>query len=114
MRDAGLPVTLIVVGLGWLAWHYGWLPDRHWVIAVGLMVAGAAVMAFDGLTKSSIVAGPFLIGLGVAWALHGEYGVHWTVLLACLLVLLGALMLVARHPRFPDRRAPPPQPPGPR
>ena len=104
MKDAALPVTLIVIGLGWLAWHYGWLPDRDWVIAVGLIVAGAAVLAFDGLTKSSIVVGPLLIGVGAAWAVHAEYRVHWTVLIAWLLVLLGVLMLAARHPRFPDRR----------
>jgi hypothetical protein len=104
MRDAGLPVTLIVIGLGWLAWHYGWLPDADWIIAGGLMLAGVAVLAFDGLTRSSVVAGPLLIGVGVAWALHAEYRIHWSVLIACLLVLLGVLMLVARHPAVPDRR----------
>lgn len=58
MRDAGLPVTLIVVGLAWLAWHFG-----------------------------------------------------WSVLIPALLVWLGALMLVARHPRFPDKRIRAPAPP---
>lgn len=101
MKDAGLPVTLIVIGLGWLAWHYGWLPDTDWVVAGGLVLAGVAVLAFDGLTKSSVVAGPLLIGVGIAWALHAEYRVHWSVLIACLLVLLGALLLAARHPRLP-------------
>jgi hypothetical protein len=114
MRDAALPVTLIVIGLGWLAWHYGWLPDPDWIIAGGLVVAGIAVVVFDGVTKSSVVAGPLLIGAGVAWGLHAERRFPWSVLVACLLVLLGVLLLVARHPRIPERpgrtRAPPPLP----
>ena len=61
MRDAGLPVTLIVVGLVWLAWHFRLFPDVDWIIAVGLVVGGIAVLVFDGLTKSSVVIGPFLI-----------------------------------------------------
>jgi hypothetical protein len=104
MRDAGLPVTLIVIGLAWLAWHFGWFPDIDWVVAIGLVVGGIAVLAFDGLTKSSVVIGPLLIGAGIAWGLHERYRVPWAVLIPCMLVLLGVLMLVARHPRFPERR----------
>ena len=107
MRDAALPVTLIVVGLGWLAWHFGWFPDVDWVIALGLIVAGVAVLVFDGITKSSIVIGPFLAGVGVAWAAHERYRIHWMVLIPMLLVLLGVLMLAARSPRVPERRPPP-------
>ena len=114
MRDAGLPVTLIVVGFAWLAWQFGWFPDVDWVIAVALIAGGVAVLVFDGLTKSSIVIGPFLIGVGVAWALHERYRIGWGVLIPILLVWLGALMLLARHPRFPDKRVrvAPPDTPG--
>jgi hypothetical protein len=104
MRDAGLPVTLIVVGLAWLAWHFSWFPDLDWVIAVALIAGGVAVLVFDGITKSSIVVGPFLIGVGVAWAMHERYRISWGVLIPLLLVWLGVLMLVSRHPRCPDRR----------
>lgn len=113
MRDAGLPVTLIVVGLAWLAWRFGWFPDVDWVIAVALVAGGIAVLVFDGITKSSIVIGPFLIGVGVAWAIHERYRIGWGVLIPVLLVWLGVLMLVARQPRFPDKRirVPSPDPP---
>ena len=37
MRDAGLPVTLIVVGLVWLAWQFRLFPDIDWIIAAGLV-----------------------------------------------------------------------------
>jgi hypothetical protein len=110
MRDASLPVTLIVVGLAWLAWQFGWFPDVDWIIVIGLCVGGLAIMVFDGLTKSLVVAGPLLIGAGVAYGVHLQYRVYWVVLAPCLLVLLGVLMLAARHPRFPDRRAREPEP----
>ena len=110
MRDAALPITLIVVGLAWLAWQFGWFPDKDWIIAVAFIAAGVAVLVFDRITKSSIVVGPFLIGVGTAWALHERYRVSWSVLIPSLLVWLGLLMLVARSPRIPDRRQPPPAP----
>jgi hypothetical protein len=51
-----------------------------------------------------VVIGPFLVVAGIAWWLHDRYRVGWGVLIPSLLVLLGALMLVARHPRLPERR----------
>lgn len=105
MRDAGIPVTLIVLGLVGLAWYFRVFPDLDWIIAVGLAIGGVAVMLFDGITKSSIVIGPFLIAVGLAWWGHEFRNVSWRVLIPALLVLLGALMLAARNPRIPERRA---------
>ena len=110
MRDAALPVMLIVVGALWLAWHFGWFPDVDWIVAAGLALAGVAVMVFDGITKSSVVIGPFMIGCGIAWALHDRMRTSWAVLIPSLLILLGILMLIARSPRIPvtHARASPP------
>jgi len=104
MRDAGLPVTLIVVGLVWLAWQFRLFPDVDWIIAGGLVAGGIAVMLFDGITKSSVVIGPFLIATGAAWALHEWQRVDWKYLIPGLLVVLGSLMLVARNPGIPERK----------
>ena len=104
MRDAGLPVTLIVLGLVGLAWYFRVFPDLDWIIALGLAAGGLAVLLFDGITKSSIVIGPFLIAVGVAWWAHEFRNASWRVLIPALLVLLGGLMLVARNPRIPDKR----------
>jgi hypothetical protein len=105
MRDAGLPVTLIVLGLVGLAWYFRVFPDLDWIIALGLVAGGVAVMVFDGITKSSVVIGPFLIAVGVAWWAHEFRNVSWRVLIPALLVLLGVLMLVARGERIPERKA---------
>jgi hypothetical protein len=107
MRDASIPVTLIVVGALWLTWYLGWFPDVDWVIAAGLAGGGVAVMIFDGITKSSIVIGPFMIASGIAWALHDRYRVSWSILIPSMLILLGVLMLVARSSRIPVKRGDP-------
>jgi hypothetical protein len=103
MRDAALPITLIVVGSAWLLWYFRLFPDIDWIIAVGLVLGGSALLYFDGITKNSIVAGPILIATGIAWALHDRWRVTWFVLLPTLLVLLGILMLIARRPNIPER-----------
>jgi|KBSMisStandDraft_5_1062788.scaffolds.fasta_scaffold214008_2 drug/metabolite transporter (DMT)-like permease len=111
MKDASLPITLIIVGLVWLAWHFRFFPDVDWLIAIGFMVAGVAVLAFDGINRNSIVTGPMLIAVGGAWLLHDQYRVSWSVLIPTLLILVGVLMLVARSAGIPDRRGSKPEPP---
>ena len=105
MRNTGLPITLIVVGSAWLLWYFRLFPDIDWIIAVGFVLGGSAVSYLDGMTKNSIVAGPILIASGIAWALHDRWRVTWFVLMPMLLVLLGVLMLIARRPNIPERRA---------
>jgi len=104
MRDAALPITLIVVGVVWLVWYLGWLPDKDWVIGLGFIAGGIAVLAIDGFTRTSVVAGPFLIAIGLGWLAHDQYRVSWSIIVPLILILLGVLMLVARSPSIPDRR----------
>ena len=105
MKDASLPITLIIVGLVGLAWHFRVFPDVDWVIGLGLIAGGVAVLAIDGVNKHSIVSGPLLIGVGVAWLLHDQYRVSTSILIPSMLVLAGVLMLIARSPGIPERRS---------
>jgi hypothetical protein len=107
MRDAALPITLIVVGLVWLIWYQGWLPDKDWAIAIGFCVAGIGVMAIDGITKNSVVMGPFLVAIGVAWIVHDRYRTSFGLIVPAMLVILGLLMLVARSSAVPEHRVRP-------
>jgi hypothetical protein len=104
MRNAATPITLIIIGVLGLIWYFGWLPDVDSVTSVALVAGGVAILAMDGVTKSSVVLGPTLIGVGVAWWLHDQYRMRWTLLISVLLILIGALMLLARHPRIPEKR----------
>lgn len=105
MRSASLPVTLIILGSAWLLWYYRLFPDIDWIIAAGLVVGGLAILVLDGITKKSVVGGPFLVACGIAWALHDAWRTTWLVLLPALLIVLGVLMLIARQPGIPARRA---------
>lgn len=106
MKDASLPITLIVVGLVWLGWHFHFFPDVDWVISLGFIAGGVGVLVIDGVNKNSVVTGPLLIAIGTAWALHDQYRVSWSVLIPSVLILLGVLMLVARSPQIPEKRGP--------
>ena len=106
MKDASLPITLIVVGLVWLAWHFHFFPDVDWVISLAFIAGGIGVLVIDGINKNSIVTGPLLIAIGVAWALHDQYRVSWSVMIPVILIMLGVLMLVARSPQIPEKPGP--------
>jgi hypothetical protein len=105
MRNASLPVALIVVGVAWLLWYYRLFPDIDWIIALGLAGGGLAILVLDGISKSSVVSGPFMIAAGIAWLVHDRLRTSWLVLLPTLLIVLGALMLLARLPQIPERSA---------
>ncbi|HEY6895444.1 MAG TPA: hypothetical protein VLG08_01750 [Casimicrobiaceae bacterium] len=105
MRDASLPVTLIVVGLGWLLWEFRLFPDVDWIISLGFIVGGVAVLVLDGINKNSVVVGPLLVAIGIAWFVHDRYAMSWRVIVPVMLVVLGALMLIARSRGVPERRA---------
>ena len=110
-NNAALPITLIVVGVIGVVWHFGWFPNVESVTALALAAAGVLILATDRITKSSIVLGPMLIAVGGAIWLHDNYRMRWWLLISLLLILLGVLMLIARDPRIPERRAGAPSPP---
>ncbi|WP_052190538.1 hypothetical protein [Chitinibacter sp. ZOR0017] len=58
------PLALIVIGAGWLLHRLDVLPSVSWIIILGLIAAGVAVLLLEGLNKSSIVLGPMLIAGG--------------------------------------------------
>ena len=104
MRDAGLPIALLLLGIAWLLDSLHWLPDIHWVWVIGLVGAGIAIMLLDGLTKSSVVAGPLLIGAGLMAFFHQFYFLGWRFMIPIMLILAGLAMLVARSPSIPQSR----------
>lgn len=106
MKDATFPIVLIAVGGLWLLHNLDWIPDTRWIAAWVLVIAGVAVLALEGLTKKSVIGGPLMIGLGLLWMLRLKAFIELDVVLPCALILLGALMLLARHPAIPETRPP--------
>ena len=107
MRNAATPITLIIIGILGLIWYFGWLPDFDSITALALVLGGVAILVMDGITKNSVVLGPTLIAVGIAWWLHDQYRMRWTLLVSALLIVIGALMLIARNPRIPEKRGDP-------
>jgi hypothetical protein len=100
--DAAVPIVLIAVGVIWLLWNLDWFPDLRTIAGWTLIAAGIALLLIDGITRKSIVAGPFLILLGLLWFAHIEWHHPYRVLAPVALIGLGALMLLSRMPFIPD------------
>ncbi|MFN3630325.1 MAG: hypothetical protein ACK4XK_09800, partial [Casimicrobiaceae bacterium] len=75
LRDATIPITLIIGGLLLLAWNLGWLPERDALIAAAFVAGGGVIFLLDGLTRKSVVAGPLLMAIGVGW--YGYFELGW-------------------------------------
>jgi hypothetical protein len=104
MRDATIPVLLIVGGLGLLGWNMGWIPEWSTLIALAFIAAGIVVLVLDGLTKKSLVAAPVLIAAGIAW--YGYFELSWRsrLILPMLMIFTGLMMLIARFAPLHDSK----------
>ncbi|MBE9609313.1 hypothetical protein [Chitinilyticum piscinae] len=101
MRGAFFPVVLIVLGAGWLLNELNIMPEVSWLVIIGLAVAGMAILLVDGVNKSSIVNAPLLLGASLATFLCQYQGLSLRLVLPALLMLLGVLLLIRRHPAIP-------------
>jgi hypothetical protein len=107
LRDATVPITLIVGGLLLLAWNLGWIPERDSLIALAFIAAGVAVLVLDGLTRKSLVTAPLLMAFGVAWYGYFELGWRSRLIIPLLMIFAGLLMLAARFAPLPETREQP-------
>ena len=104
MRDAVFPITLVAAGVVWLLYNLDWIPSYDWLVTLILVGAGVGIVVVEGINKKSIVGGPLLVAVGVAWFLHFYYGWRWRHLGPGLCIVAGLLMLIARHPSIPEMR----------
>lgn len=105
MRDAVFPITLVAAGVVWLLYNLDWIPSYDWLVTLILIGAGVGIVIVEGINKKSIVGGPLLIAIGLAWFLHFYYGWRWRHLAPALCIVAGVLMLIARHRSIPEMRA---------
>lgn len=104
MRNAFLPIALIVVGAGWLLKELHLFPDANWIVIFGLITAGVLIMALEGFNTETMIKGPILIAGGVAAYLHQHQGWDWRILVPSLLILAGLLLLASRSGVVPEPR----------
>lgn len=101
MRNTFLPIALIVLGIGWLVNELNILPQVNWIVILGLIVGGMMILVLEGWNTSTVVKGPLLIAAGVVTFIHQQSQIAWGLLIAILLILAGALLLVARSGQLP-------------
>lgn len=104
MKDAALPVILIVLGAAWLLNSLHLLPGVQWLWILGLAGAGVGILLLDGITRSSIVVGPLLILAGVLSYARLYYALEWRFIIPVMLIGAGLCMLIARSPAIPESR----------
>ena len=105
MKDAALPLILIALGAAWLLNSLHWLPEVHWLWILGLAGTGLGILLLDGITKSSMVAGPVLILAGVLSFFRQYHALGWRFIIPIMLISIGVFMLVARLPSIPESRS---------
>jgi hypothetical protein len=100
-KAAFLPILLMTFGVGWLLTSLGIAPRVDWIWTLGIGAVGLLTLAFGGFNKFTVVVGPFLI-LSSAFAFLRQMGMLRLEVEAPLLVIIfGALLLVAQMPAVP-------------
>ena len=96
-----LPIVLIIFGAVWFLSSTDILPTTATLLALALVLGGLALLLLDGINTQSIVHGPMLMYIGAAVYLRNQMFV--APLAALGMMLLGALMLLARSGIVPQK-----------
>ncbi len=96
-----LPILLVTIGTGWLLTTLGITPGVNWIWTLGLAVIGLMTFVLAGFDKVTTVVGPFMIIASCLSLLRQTGRLHMDVEVPSLVIVAGALMLVARLPTVP-------------
>src|SRR5437763_2597448 len=97
----GIPILIIVVGVGWLLTAQGFAPGINWLWTLGLGVIGILTFVISGFDKVSVVVGPFFLLASVLSVLRQTGGLRLDIEVPVLVIGVGVLMLVAQLPSVP-------------
>jgi len=97
-----VPVLIITLGVAGLLVAKG-MGDFDWVWTLGLAVVGVLCL-LGGIDKVTVVVGPFLLIASVLSVLRQKGQLTWDVEVPSLVIAVGVLLLVGRHPSIPVPR----------
>lgn len=97
-----LAVLIITLGVGWLLTALAVGPGIEWVWTLGLGAAGVLTFVLSGgLDKLSVVFGPFLLVGSVLSIFRQAGSLRIDIEVPILVIVLGALLLIAQMPFVP-------------
>jgi hypothetical protein len=97
-RTLLIPWLLITIGAGWLLSTLGIIPGIDWIWTLGLAAVGVLAFAVFGVNKITVVVGPFFVLASGLSVLRQTGRLHFDIELPLLVMLGGALLLIARRP----------------
>lgn len=100
-KSLAIAVLIITVGVGWLLTTLGVGTSIYWVWTMGLAVTGVLIFLISGIDKVSVVVGPFFILASLLSILRQQERLRVDVELPILVILTGALLLIAGLKRIP-------------
>ena len=89
------PILIMALGVGWLLTTRNIVPGVNWIWVVGLGATGVAVLV-GSIDKMTVVIGPFLIAATVFSLLRQTGRISIDTEAPLLIIVLGALMLLAK------------------
>ena len=95
------PFLLITVGSGWLLTTMGVAPGVDWVWTLFLAILGLLTFVVGGFDKVTAVVGPFLILASCLSLLRQTGRLTLDIEIPLLVILAGALILLAHLPKIP-------------
>jgi hypothetical protein len=101
MKTLVVPVLLITFGVGWLLTTLGVVPEIDWVWTLGIAVVGILTFALGGIDKVTVTIGPFFLLASFLSIQRQTDRLRIDLEVPILIIAIGVLLLVARHPAIP-------------
>ena len=92
-----LSILIMTVGVGWLLTALDYAPGINWIVTLSLGVLGFLIFIISGgVDKLSIVLGPFFLISSFLSILRQTGRLRADIEVPILVILIGALLLVAQ------------------
>ena len=99
-----IPILLVALGCGWLLATLKLAPQILWIWTLGLAAVGILTFLIGGFDKVTVVIGPFFLATSLLSVLRQTGRLRFDVEVPILVIVLGALLLVAHLPAVPVPR----------
>ena len=89
------PIFIMALGVGWLLTNLDVVPGVNWIWILGLGITGLLIL-ISSIDKVTVVIGPFLIAATIFSILRQTGRISVDTEVPSLVIVFGALMLIAR------------------